>query len=85
MAILVCRQKAVSVTNHPAGPYRCAEESELTTTPDEECATVEELFQKAVNQYAEAPCLGITIKHSDIIIPPFIPNFNGHLVYNLSC
>lgn len=55
------RQKAISLNNHVTGPFRCVEESELCTTPDDECSTLDELFQRAVTEHTGEPCLGRSI------------------------
>lgn len=58
---LVCdvfRQKTVCLSNHPSGPYRCADETDLCTTPDDECCTLDELLQKSVLEHADQFAFG---------------------------
>jgi len=50
--------QAKSITGDPSGPYRCIEEHELTTTCDEDCSTLDELFQKAVRTHGTKSCFG---------------------------
>ncbi|XP_067949293.1 long-chain-fatty-acid--CoA ligase 4-like [Watersipora subatra] len=42
----------------PEGYWGCIGEPVLTTTPDADCQTLAELFEKSVLKYGEQPCLG---------------------------
>ncbi|XP_070213308.1 fatty acid CoA ligase Acsl3-like isoform X2 [Littorina saxatilis] len=53
------KRRAKSVTGDPAGPWRSVESiDKLTTTLFPECATVDDLFIRAVELYTNSRCLG---------------------------
>ncbi|XP_070173727.1 fatty acid CoA ligase Acsl3-like [Littorina saxatilis] len=53
------KRRAKSVTGDPAGPWRSVESiDKLTTTLFPECATVDDLFIRAVKLYTNSRCLG---------------------------
>ncbi|KAF6040391.1 ACSL3 [Bugula neritina] len=52
------KARKATLVGGTGGQWGCIDEPELTTTPDADCHTLPELFEKACMKYADQPCVG---------------------------